>query len=209
MRIFSVMVLSLMAFVFNAQLALSQEAPKNWTIKPCKAFGPVGATTSHADFIRIFGKENVLETIINEAEGETYQATKLFPKDAEKTLEVLWQDEAKKTPSGFIVSGQKSLWKTEQGIGLGTTLKELEKLNGGSFEISGFDWDLGGAVLSWSSGALGKALPKIFRLQLGYTSPVAVSEKEFQTVMGDKLLKSNNPVLQKLNPHVDMMSCNY
>ncbi|MCE9624911.1 MAG: hypothetical protein K8R69_05580 [Deltaproteobacteria bacterium] len=53
-RILLLTCLFLMSFAISGASVFSQEPAPNWTIKPCMAFGPMGAATSQADLIRLF-----------------------------------------------------------------------------------------------------------------------------------------------------------
>jgi hypothetical protein len=86
-------------------------------------------------------------------EGEVGPGTILFPSDPERSIEILWNDVGKKTdPTGVTIRGNKSRWKALHDISLGTTLKQLERLNGRPFHMAGYGWDYSGTVLSWDKG---------------------------------------------------------
>jgi hypothetical protein len=194
-----------------AHLDAAPEAPPafSWQVAPCAAFGPVQAKTSLADLIRLFGKGNVQETRIEGAEGETYPGAVVFPRDPMKTLKVIWKDDVKNAVAEASVEGDKSLWRTAQGVTLGTTLKDLEKLNGVPFTVSGFGWDDGGRVLSWNRGALAPSFPKAFSLQLSPNPAKPENQKSAPDVSGDKALSSSARPLQALEPRVVEMSCQF
>jgi hypothetical protein len=135
-------------------------------IVPCESFGPIRANTSFAELIRLFGRENVQDTEIEGAEGETYPGAIVFPADPVKKLKVIWKEAVKKSPAEVSAEGTKSVWKTPQGVTLGMRLKDLEKINGRAVTISGLGWDDGGRVLSWNRGTLASAFPQSFSLQL-------------------------------------------
>jgi hypothetical protein len=88
-------------------------------------------------------------------------------------------------------------------ISLGTSLKDLEKLNGQPFHLAGFAWDYPGTVNSWDNGALAAELDgghgRIL-LQLGSPPRADITAKELSKVAGDGNFSSQNPVMQKLNP---------
>ncbi len=45
-------------------------------------------------------------------------------------------------------------WHTESGVSLGTSLKQLERLNGRAFQIEPWGSDVGGNITSWRGGKL-------------------------------------------------------
>jgi hypothetical protein len=93
------------------------------------------------------------------------------------------------------INGELSDWKTKEGITIGTTLKELEKLNKKPFRFSGFGWDYGGMV-NWEGGYLDKR--KVF-VCLDYST----KSPESNELDGDKIdVSSDSDVAQKNNPIV-------
>jgi hypothetical protein len=116
----------------------------------------------------------------------------------------LWKDPDKKTqPSSAHIEGASSRWKTVHNISLGTSLKELERLNGRPFHLSGFGWDYSGTVMSWDKGALAAELDGghgRLLVRLDTPSVAQVPEAEQSQVMGDRDVSSDHPVMQKLNP---------
>ena len=88
------------------------------------------------------------------------------------------------------------------------TLREVEKLNSGPFDLYGFDWDYGGMLSSYKKGKLAAHEGK---LQLRFEPPTktAVTEKEKMTVAGDAIYSSANRVMQKLNPYLVEIGCRF
>jgi hypothetical protein len=56
---------------------------------------------------------------------------------------VVWTNNSRTQVSHVETTG--NAWKTQQGIGVGTTLAELQRILG-EFEIPGFGWDYGNVV---------------------------------------------------------------
>ena len=96
-----------------------------------------------------------------------------------------------------------------RGITIGTTLKELEKINGKPFFILEPGQDYSGTVISWEKGTLEKELERngrvILRLQPTLTQ---ATEKEYESLiyeqhpLGQEGLRSDHKVMQKINPWV-------
>ena len=181
----------------------SEEA---WLIVPGAKVGHITAKTSEADLIRIYGKTNVQNEEISVGEGFTEPGAVIYPDDPSKTIQIIWKDQNRRQfPDSIRISSEKkSLWRTTQGISIGTTLKELEKINGKPFSLAGYGWDYGGTVLSWEKGRLENEFERNGRviLRLSPRETSSVSEKEFQSVEGEKGFSSKNKVMQQLNPFV-------
>jgi hypothetical protein len=120
----------------------------------------------------------------------------VFPDQPEKRVEVFWSQEDPKKVQIIQIHGAKSEWKTAQGVTLGTTLQELEKINGKPFDIMGLGWDFGGTVSDWKGGALQG-------MTLRCDEPTGqISEEESASISGDQVVQSNLPAMQKANPRV-------
>ncbi|MFN8612904.1 MAG: hypothetical protein U0931_35525 [Vulcanimicrobiota bacterium] len=141
-------------------LALPALAKENTLIVPGKSVGPITASSTRADLIRPFGAANLKEGMLSEAEGQEVAGSILFPKDERRRLEIIWSKTKRIASLKFY--GQRSVWHTAQGITLGTTLAELEKLNGKPFKFSGFGWDYGGQIVDWQGGKLQSALKDVW-----------------------------------------------
>lgn len=175
-----------------------QSAPDPWLILADGETGPINGHTTFDDLVRQYGAKNVVEKDIDIGEGETETGSVVFPDDPEQTLEILWTNpQVKNSLKSVTIHGQTSRWKAVHGISLGTTLKDLETLNGKPFELFGFDWDYSGTVYSWQGGALERELPHMI-LRVGLTPGVNAPEE----LSGDSTFSSHHVLMQKLNPRV-------
>jgi hypothetical protein len=148
---------------------------------------------------KAFGK-NVKRSIGYMPEGMgTYPNTLLFS-GTEKEVEFIWNDTINFSQIQSIqVYKQDSPWKTMEGIKMGTTLKELEKINDKWFVFSGFGWDYAGGV-NWNDGEMAKR--NVFvNLALEGDS----MSGEFDALMGDHDFSSDEPLAQKANPVVSII----
>lgn len=161
---------------------------ENTLIVPGKSFGPITAKTTRADLVKTFGAANVKDTQVHLGEGEMTPGVAVYPKDPKRRLEITWVKS--KRVGDIRISGQSSVWRTAEGITLGTTLAQLQKLNGAPFKFSGFGWDYGGMILSWERGKLEKSLKDVW-LTLD-----PIGESSYDGVIGDGEFVSSE-VLQK------------
>ncbi len=203
----SVFILCLGLAIFTSfTIAAENDA---WLIVPGVKAGPITANTSEADLIKIYGKENVKREEATDGEGmESEMGSVIYPNDSEKMIKVLWKDTKQmKFPKALELSGDKSVWKTAEGISLGTSVKELEKLNGGRFSFWGFGWDAGGGIKSWDNGKFEKKYsPLLLMIRL---SDKNISMVEHKELIGDRVISSSNELVQKLNPKVSQISINF
>lgn len=142
------------------------------------------------------GKENIsIDSLFLEGDFDR-QITKVW-KGSSKEISILWQESKPpfKSIKTFEISHKDSPYKFNNGIGIGSTLKEIVALNGEEpINLYGFGWDYGGTFIDFGKGKLKGDLPcfgGVFQLQ------TEVGDAEVQQVMGDHAIISNLPALQK------------
>lgn len=195
----------LAAFVISLALsAFGQANQDQWLILPNGRTGAISAHTTRRDLVRMYGSGNVTDEDVSVGEGETEPGTIVFAKDPQRKIEILWKGPEKTAlPASVQIAGTMSKWKTVHDISLGTSLKDLQRLNTKPFKLAGFGWDYSGTVTSWENGALQAELDgghgKVW-LRLDYSSSHGVTEKEVNEVQGDRDFSSDHPVMGKLNP---------
>ena len=168
--------------------------------------GPVTATTTEAELISLLGAEQVKRDVMALGEGEEAEVTSLFPGDKEKELQILWDIPFTKP---LVVNVSGTAWKTKEGVMLGISLKDLEKINQSSFELSGYGWDYEGSVLNYGSGLLSKYDNTLLVRFNDADAAQRISESEFATILGDNSFSSDNEILQKMNPIITDMNISF
>lgn len=180
----------------------------DWVITPGVSVGAITGRTTLQDLLRLYGAAQVREQPIDIGEGASEPGVVLFPADPARTAELLWQDpERKRAPALVRIRAARSLWHTTHGIKIGTTLREVERLNGKAFQLAGFGWDGGGVLTSYAQGELAALQGKLllrFTHRAGKATP-----RELQSISGDKEVSSAHPVMQKLNPSVEEITCRF
>ncbi len=168
----------------------------------------LGASTSEKALIANFGAKNVKQEKITLAEGEERPGTVIYPDKPKWRATVVWRDQKKRDGAELIIISDKpSSWRLSSGITTGTTLVELEKLNGKPFKFLGFDWDMGGNVVSWNGGKLEKELKsKSGKVSIGVQLLPPAGKETPNGLSGDKEISSSDARARKLNPVVDSLS---
>lgn len=178
-------------------------ASDDFLIKPSESFGPINAASTKESLIETFGPENVKEETIYVGDGMEWPGMVVYPEDEEKRVEVFWWEEDPTKVQMIRIQGDKSQWKTAEGVSLGTSVTELEELNGKPFKLLGLGWDFGGGVTDWNGGKL-----EGLNLRVEQTAnDVNTGEDEAQ-ILGDQEVESNNSVMQKVNPRVFQITVN-
>jgi len=184
----------------TASSAAPASSQEEWHIAPGQA-GSVSRSSSEAELRRTYGTSVLDSFRIELGEGETAPGTVLYPADSLRRAEILWRDTvSRKTPQRLVLRGTRSLWQVGPGVSLGSSLKELERLNGRPFILAGFGWDYSGVVTDWKGGALDSALTGI-KLYL-IPAPQQQESAAYSEVLGDRDYSSSLPAMQELNPRV-------
>jgi hypothetical protein len=146
--------IAFLALLFVAAPALAQAPPPQEGAITCSS--PVAPNDSGKTLRQRYGKDIVVQELPG-AEGETYKGLVLLPRAADRRIEVSFTDDTMKRATGLAIRNQAkaSRWNLS-GITIGSSLAEVQKVNGKPFLVSGFDWDYGGFVADWKDGALGR-----------------------------------------------------
>lgn len=164
----------------------------------CRTFPP---DLAEADLGRRYGRQHVTAGPVPVGEGMEEDGTTLFTASDADRVTILWKDKAsRRRPDSISVRVGASAWRTPDGIGIGTDLAVLERLNRRPFRLLGFGWDYGGTVMSWSGGRLATAADEGCRMRLRL-SPMHWSSAG-RAVIGEREFSSGHPVMQALNPRV-------
>ncbi len=183
------------AAVEQPERQVSQET--DFTIVPGQRVGAITAASTEADIKAIYGEEQVEYRPVYIGEGESQPGIAVFP-GASNEIEIVWDIAAATGNPEFIrISKKGTGWRTAQGVTVGTTLEELEKINGRPFRLYGFGWDYGGLVSDWKGGALESYL--IIALE------PADWEKVGPEVSGDVTFSSDDPKVRALGATVASM----
>lgn len=208
MRTGTIVVASLWLSVASAQPASSDRL-----VVPGERVGPIRASTSEAMLAAAFGADNIEAVDVHLGEGFTEPGTAVYPDDPSRRLEVVWSNDSRTTPKEVRLTGDSSEWRTTEGISLGSTLIEIERLNAFPFRLVGFAFDYGGTITDCGRGRLamlgcanadgateGRKL--VLRLSPGVE---ARALPEYRQVLGDRVFSSGHPAMQALNPRVYQM----
>jgi hypothetical protein len=168
--------------------------------------GPFAKSVTHASLVKTFGKRNVAFLEVGTGEGETAKASVIFPREKARRIEILWRNEKLRRDPAEMRLGVDAQWRTAQGIRRGTTLAEVEALNGRPFKLYGFGFDYGGTTLDWNGGSLatqagGCTLTLRFMMREGADNAGIYGE--------ERSFMSDDPAMRKAAPVVDAMGFRY
>lgn len=139
-----------------------------------------------------FGADNVKVQQIPGSEGESFRGAVLFPSDPYRRATLYFQDEKNLRGLSMVsVRETGSRWKLTSGVGIGTSLAEVRKINGKPFTFSGFDWDYGGTITDWQGGELQPANDNPVSERMQLRMPDSAGDKDYP--MGDSGFSSDDP----------------
>ncbi len=171
----------------------------DYTCVPLKKAGRILPNHTVADIEQLFGKENIgIDSLF--AEGEFVGLRSVVNKGKADEIFISWEED--KPPFKKIMSvevaQQNSLYKTEEGIGVGSTTGDIQtKLNAGKpFTFSGFGWDYGGGCC-FSEGVSEKLRHVNFRLDMKEADYEKFTEDEKNKFLGDQSVSSDLPIFQQ------------
>ncbi len=163
----------------------SRSVDQKWLCIPGKQVGMISANTTEESIKMAYGKENVIRRTIGVGEGETIEGTVVFP-DTNNEVSIEWAADAPfKRPTKVRIAKGNTSWKTDQNISIGTTLAQLQRINGKDFNFAGFEWDYAGFTQDWQGGKINPKL-SVF-LEAGKP------EAAFPDLLGDVLFSSSHP----------------
>ncbi len=160
------------------------------TLVTDSAWGAITTKTDFAGLQTIFGAANVKDERICGPECiDSLDVTIIYP-ETSKEIIVHWKDSLYHKKIVYIeTSGEEGPYRTPTGLKIGTTLRELLKLNGQKITFSGFGWDYGGYIQSYNNGTLEKSGVH-FRLDL-------FSHSDDNSLLGDMELNTDMATVQK------------
>lgn len=194
-------------YVFDAYVKASPESAEDaikFRCVPGVGVGPITRSTTYTDLVAAFGAENLERTEMGFGDSDPEPVTVIFSGTARELI-VKWEI-PDQVPASVEVVGAK--WRTPAGIGVGTPLSELVRLNNREFYFWGFGWDYGGTIRSWDGGALeaDHKLNEQIRMGLDY---LGFMSSEARTLSGDTGFSSENPAAARSKLFVSWMEIRF
>ncbi len=148
--------------------------------------------------------DDAVERAVYIGEGQCAPGMVLFPETLNEA-EIIWLDDDGSTPATVQLRSSGSDWRTNKGVTVGTSLKELEHLAGDVVTFSGFGWDYGGSLL-WAEEEGDLHL----RLLPGGGEMEQVSgDPLYREILGDREVRSDHPLVRRMTIRVGMMSASW
>jgi hypothetical protein len=198
------------AAITTAEPAIAKPAKKGKRVKAARdniiaCTGGLARDANHDTVVRAFGAGNVSYRVVPGDEENT-KGTVIFAGRPARQIEIIWKDQKSRSRPSLVTFGPA--WRTAEGITVGADLAAVEKLNGGPFTLSGFEWDFGGTVTDWNGGTLAKqngGCRLVVRFGISYENP----GKAQDAVAGDQDFSSRDPKMIAVKPAVREIAIQY
>jgi hypothetical protein len=170
--------------------------------------GTFGKDSSHLKLAMTFDSKNITFTDVDASNGAKVPASVLFPNDPKRRLEVWWSNQAARSGTYLIVINGKSMWTAPDGLRLGLTVAQLEKLNKKAFKLKGFDKDGVATISDWDGGELAN-LPGGCKSGLSMRADPKAPADAVSALTPDKEYNSQDPEVLAVKPTVSEVLIGY
>jgi len=188
-----------------ASPALAQNASLSEGTITCSS--PVSPNDSAKSLMLRYGGEAVIQDDLPGAEDLTYKGVVLSPRAMDRRIEIWFTDDTLNQVAGLGIpeTVKTSRWNVA-GVTIGSSLAQVQRINGKPFLVNGFEWDFGGWVADWKGGIFGRPLRGGCKVALRFGTD-AITPKGLSGE-GVKVF-SDNATLVKLRPVVTGIVLNF
>ncbi len=168
--------------------------------------GPFSKDSSMLKLAMVFDSRNVTFTEVD-VNGTKVGASILFSKDPKRRLEIWWSNPSRSDTYLILINGQ-STWSAPDGMKLGLTLADVQKLNKKPFKIKGFDKDNIATVDDWDGGALA-TIPGGCKFGISLQADPKASADDISALPADKEFSSDDATMRAVKPKVSEILIGY
>lgn len=169
--------------------------------------GPWSPTTTEVNLIGDFGAQAMSRADVQQPGGGMSPGSVLLAGDPKLRVDIAWADAIGYNIPTRVAFTDESAWSVA-GIGIGTSIADVQKANGRPFRLVGFGGDNGGVVADWQGGRLA-SIPGPCRVGVQFAIPATASDSAQAKAMGPKVYASSDPAVRALNPTVGQFWINY
>jgi hypothetical protein len=170
--------------------------------------GTFAKDSNHLELVTAYKSKNITFTDVEAADGTKVPASILFPNDPKRRLEVWWSDRNHRSDIHLIVIGGQSTWTAPDGLRLGQTLEQVEKINQKPFKLKGFDKDHIATVSDWDGGTVA-TLAGGCNAGLSLRADPKASASAISALSADKEYSSSDPAIRAAKPTVSEILIGY
>jgi hypothetical protein len=190
----------------TAWAALSKPSKQAYQIAPGKV-GYITPQTTKASLIKRFPTARLEDFTASGPEGIGEFAATRVTQNGKHLLDVLWKNADRQQADRVRIYDDR--WRTAEGIGINTSLAELQKLFG-VYKFYGFGWDYSGRLAAGNS-KLDK-YTKNLGLVISFNADSQKTQKntqDYQALMGDREIASNDTQARRLNIRISYLEVSF
>jgi hypothetical protein len=150
--------------------------------------------------------KSLMQRYRQQAMVQTRNALVLWPRAMGRRIEVAFTDDAMNRVASLTIRSSVlvSRWNV-RGVTIGSTLADVQNINGKPFLVNGYQWDQSGIVTNWRGGMLGQSLHGGCRIAVRF----GMEGEAPKFWLGDVRLSSDNVGLLKWGSLVTETGVNF
>lgn len=162
------------------------------------SFGLVKLTDNYQQIVTKYGSKNVIDQELDQFESGNIVTATIVNKGKRDEFIIYWESLHERIES-IEATNPESPFTDEFGIGIGTNLEELVKINGAAITCNGFLWEFGGLISSFNDGKLkGPAENRPVR----YWLELKEDNEPNTAIIGEGEFRSDAPEMKKSLQHI-------
>lgn len=169
--------------------------------------GPWAPNTTEVNLIADFGAQSITRADVQGPGGAMGPGSVLLANDSRLRVGVAWADAIGMTTPTRLSFSEETAW-TVAGLGIGSSLADVERANGRAFRITGFGGDNGGVVMDWQRGRLA-SIPGPCRVGMQFALSALAPAAAQAKVSGPRVFLSSDPAIRAVTPTVGSFWINY
>ncbi|MGJ4931366.1 hypothetical protein ACQR1I_30985 [Bradyrhizobium sp. HKCCYLS2038] len=172
---------------------------------PITCTSPVSVGDSAKSLMQRYGEEAVVaDDLYTGVEDITYRGVALLPQSPDWRIDVLFADDAMTRVARLTVRDAESSHWNVAGVTIGSTLAQVQKINGKPFLVTGIDSDFTGFVINWKGGVLGRPLPGGCEIVVRFGRG-----KDIRSAPSGDPVASDNATMRKWGPVVEQIEVRF
>jgi hypothetical protein len=189
-----------------AWAALSKPSKQAYQIAPGKV-GYITPQTTKASLAKRFPVARLEDFTAYGPEGIGEFAATRVTQNGEHMLDVLWKNANRQQADRVRIYDDR--WRTAEGVGINTSLNELQRLFG-VYKFYGFGWDYSGRLVAGNSklDKYTKNLGMVISMNAD-SQKSQRNNRDYQALMGDRKIASNDARARRLNIRISYLEVSF
>ena len=153
-----------------------------------------------------YGKERIKDTAIYNFDGMDVMGTEITFENPADNFSIEWneQNDLESRIRTIRIANKNTSWRTTSGVGMNSTIEEVETANGKPFSIYGFEINdyISGMSKNWENGNLDN-------ISLRFAPSNIIDPELYDQLRGKNGILSNDPLLKEAGLAVDFIAVHF